>query len=214
MLIPKGSFQMGSPDEIGLRPEHPRHAVEVQPFFLAKTELQQAIWERVMGSNPSKKKGPLLPVTDVSWVESGAFCERLGLARPTEAQWEYACRAGTTTKYSFGDEEGELTTYAWIAANSPRLDPQPIATRQPNPWGLHDVHGNAWEWCQDSAHGDYIGAPADGSAWIDPTANLCTRRGGAFNKGPEHARSAIRGWSVGDLGWYYVGFRPARIVSD
>lgn len=160
---------MGS--EKGSDDEKPVHAVRVPPFYVGRTEVTQAQWRAVMGSLPDVGfPGDDRPVERVSWQEAKVFCRRLSevtgyqFRLPTEAEWEYAARGGTTTEYSFGDDPDELGRYAWFNQNSDNQT-HPVAKKLPNPFGLFDVHGNVWEWCEDPWHSNYEGAPADGSAW-------------------------------------------------
>jgi formylglycine-generating enzyme required for sulfatase activity len=154
VLIPAGSFRMGSAD--GDEDEAPAHKVTInRPFYLGKYEVTQAQWEAVMGSNPSGFKGETNPVENVSWDDVQEFIKRLnekegttGYRLPTEAEWEYAARAGTDTHYFFGNDEGELSKYAWYEDNSGE-ETHPAGQMQPNPWGLYDIYGNAWEWVED-----------------------------------------------------------------
>jgi len=170
-LIPAGKFTMG-----GLLPIEGDDAHEVtltKPFKMGVHEVTQAQYEQVMGSNPSKFEGADNPVENVSWLEALEFCRKLSALPaekaagnvyrlPTEAEWEYACRAGTTTQFSFGDDDSDLGDYAWYADNSDDKT-HPVGSKQPNAWGLYDMHGNVWEWCLDW-HGDY-----PSGAVTDPT---------------------------------------------
>jgi len=152
-----GTFTMGEDGE--------SHQVTLtKPFELGVYAVTQEQYENVMGKNRSKFKGPRNPVEQVSWDDAVEFCRRLSelpaeksegyvYQLPTEAEWEYACRAGTKTKYSFGDSESELVDYAWYVENS-GMTTHPVGGKKPNPWGLYDMHGNVFEWCQDW-HGDY-----------------------------------------------------------
>jgi formylglycine-generating enzyme required for sulfatase activity len=153
VLIQPGSFTMGDDGGDGSA-EKPAHKVTIsKPFYLGKYEVTQDQWEAVMGANPSYFKGPENPVEDVSWDDCQKFLKKLnerlpgtgGTVRlPTEAEWEYACRAGTTTKYSFGDTRSDLGEYAWYGGNSHNKN-HPVGEKKPNAWGLYDIHGNVCE---------------------------------------------------------------------
>lgn len=178
--IPAGSFLMGSLDnEIGLfTDEGPQHQVTLAGFQMGQTPITQAQWQAVMGSNPSRFEDQAdsdqRPVECVSWYDAMEFCrllsERTGClyTLPSEAQWEYACRAGTVTRYAFGDT---ITTDQ--ANYDCHLGQTTLVGKFPaNAWGLHDMHGNVWEWCLDDWHDSYEGAPTDGSAWIEGNRSL------------------------------------------
>ena len=183
----------------------PVHQVTLQAFDIGAYEVTQAQYQAVMGTNPSDfqeangyPNTENNPVEMVSWYDARAFCTALSamtgrtFTLPSESQWEYACRAGTTTLYSYGDSDAMLGDYAWWYNNS---GPQthPVGTKLPNPWGLYDMMGNVWEWCLDSWHDNYDGAPTDGSAWEPETGAYRIIRGGAWNYvGPWHFRSACR----------------------
>ena len=155
-LIPPGSFLMGSPPSEGNRwDDETQHPVTIdRPFYLGVCQVTQAQWQAVMGNNPSRFKGDDRPVEQVSWNDCQEFCRRLSEREgktyrlPTEAEWEYACRAGTTTAYYFGDDAASLAEYAWFWENSDSQT-HPVGQKKPNAWGLHDMHGNVWEWCAD-----------------------------------------------------------------
>jgi formylglycine-generating enzyme required for sulfatase activity len=167
--------------EMGGKGAGPVHTVTFKHAFLvAKHEIPQNLWEDVMGKNPSRWKGPRNSVEMLSFEEAVDFCrkatEKLRAAKligedqvvrlPSEAEWEYVARAGTTTAYSFGDDVKDLDAHAWHTGNAAGNDP-PVGAKKPNPWKLYDVHGYLWEWCADAWHDTYEGAPADGSAWTE-----------------------------------------------
>jgi formylglycine-generating enzyme required for sulfatase activity len=168
-LISAGDFYMGS-EESG--DEKPVHKVKINnPFYLGIYPVTQREWKAVMDDNPSYFKGDDMPVEQVSWDDVQEFIKKLnekeGTDRyrlPSEAEWEYACRVGTTSRYSFGDDESKLGDYAWYDDNSGDKT-HPVGQKKPNSWGLYDMHGNVWEWVQDKWHDSYGGAPTDGSAW-------------------------------------------------
>ena len=209
--IPGGSFNMGSND--GESDEKPVHRVTIQPFKMQTTEVTQAQWKAVMGNNPSNWKGDNLPVETVSWDYCQSFITKLnsldpgkGYRLPTEAEWEYACRAGTTTKYSTGDREADLARAGWYRGNSDSKT-HPVGEKAPNGWGLYDMHGNVWEWCQDWYHDSYSGAPTDGSSWDRPSGTYRALRGGSWYFIDIVCRSADRNWNNPDFRGNYYGFR-------
>jgi formylglycine-generating enzyme required for sulfatase activity len=196
ILIPPGSFMMGSTN--GRLNEKPVHQVTIsQPFFMGEYEVTQAEWQTVMGNNPSyfKDCGGNCPVEQVSWDDAQKFINTLNESNdgftyrlPSEAEWEYACRAGTT-----GDYAGNFNDIAWFSKNSGGSGPHAVGQKKPNAWGLFDMQGNVSEWCQDSYHETYFGAPTDGSAWLSGgDENLRIFRGGSWPYGEEMLRAATR----------------------
>ena len=217
--IPVGEFMMGSRDNEKGRydDEGPAHKVNIsKPFYLGTYPVTQREWKDVMGYNPSCLKDDDLPVEKVLWNDVQEFIKKLnqkeGMDKyrlPSEAEWEYACRAGTTTRYSFGDDEGKLGDYAWYKENSGSKTHQ-VGQKKPNPWGLYDMHGNVWEWNQDWYHDDYKDAPSDGSAWESRGHYTQVIRGGSWYHYAQSCRSANR---KGDAPGYrvnYLGFRLLR----
>ena len=198
--LPAGQFLMGSPDSDpdARDNEKPQHQVKVNSFAIGKYPVTQAQYQAVMGTNPSLfQNNPQNPVEKVSWNDAQAFCRKLSQITgktyrlPTEAEWEYACRAGTTTPYYFGDDANQLGDYAWYIGNSQGTT-HPVGQKKPNAWGLYDMSGNVWEWCEDNWHDNYIGAPTDGSAWIENGDDYQIVRGGSWFRDPDVCRSAYR----------------------
>ena len=203
-----------------LAAEKPRHEVTLSPFLIAKYEVTQAEWKRVMGTNPSRFKGDDLPVESLSWDHCQRFCEKVGLSLPTEAQWEYACRAGTTTPFAFGeqitpDDVNYHGSYPYGGAPKGlnRGTTVTVKDLQPNGFGLYHMHGNVWEWCQDNFDEDfYSKSEARG---VDPlcTSGLESRvlRGGSWLNVAGYCRSAFRYWVPPSNRNLYLGFRPSRL---
>jgi formylglycine-generating enzyme required for sulfatase activity len=198
VYIPGGTFLMGSDQK---STEQPVHQVTVRSFWMGKTPVTQEQWVEVMGDNPSYFKGSAKPVEQVNWHQAKEFCERVSkntghqVRLPTEAEWEYAARGGTTDEYSFGDDRRKLVEYAWFDVNS-EGQTHPVGQKKPNPFGLYDMHGNVWEWVEDHWYDDYKGAPTDGSAWLT---------------GGNSALRVLRGGS-----WYFIDLilRSANRDSD
>ena len=214
--IPPGSFQMGSPsgDTDLIKNELPQHQVTIpHGFWLGKYEVTQAQWEKVMGSNPSSFKGPQKPVESIFWDDCQKFIKKMNELKkgtfrlPSEAEWEYACRAGTTTKYYFGDDLSMAKKNMWYKTNSYDTT-HPVGQLKPNSWGLYDMHGNVSEYCQDCYHDNYTGAPIDGSSWeslpsetmmmggelIKASADeIKMAHGGCWFDRPRASRAAFRG---------------------
>ena len=204
VLIPAGKFVMGSP-----KTEKARHSLETvhqvrisEPFYMGVTEVTQAQYEAVMGKNPCTIKDPEAAVTSISWDDAAEFCKKLSakarrtVRLPTEAEWEYACRAGTTSAFYYGDDEGKLAEYAWFRDNGDKK-PHPVGRKKPNAWGLYDMLGNVWECCSDwydAKHYDALAAA--GGKIVDPqgpaTGQDHVLRGGAWDAELDHCRSAFR----------------------
>ncbi|MDJ0733305.1 MAG: SUMF1/EgtB/PvdO family nonheme iron enzyme [Nostocaceae cyanobacterium] len=227
VAIPGGNFTMGSPEDEpeSMDNERPQHQVTIQPFFMGKFPVTQEQYEAIMGNNPSYFKGKKRPVECVSWDDAVEFCARISKRTgksyrlPSEAEWEYACRAGTTTPFSFGDTittdlanyNGKYT-YGLAPKGQYREQTTDVASFPANGFGLYDMHGNVWEWCEDSWHNNYQAAPVDGSAWISKSDNdYHVLRGGSWFNNPEVCRSASRfidAWARRD-DYFNVGFRVA-----
>jgi formylglycine-generating enzyme required for sulfatase activity len=219
------SFTMGSAD--GPASEKPAVKVALHgPLAVARYEVTQELYQAVMGNNPSRWKGPRNSVEMVSWEDAVAFCRKLTdelrklkllgadevIRLPSEAEWEYACRAGTTTIYSFGDRVEDLKAHAWYNANSKGEDP-PVGKKKGNAWGLYDMHGYVSEWCIDSWHPSHEGASADGKAREKKDEKARVIRGGSFADPPEVLRSAARAGKPADYRDDKIGFRCVRAAA-
>jgi formylglycine-generating enzyme required for sulfatase activity len=231
VAIPGGRFQMGSPEDEKGRSNHegPQHPVTVLSFCMGKYPVTQAQWQQVMGNNPANFKGEDRPVENVSWEDAVAFCGRLnGLTGwdyrlPSEAEWEYACRAGTTTPFHFGEIiTTDFSNYdgiddlngIWASSYGRgskgifRKETTPVGAFSPNAFGLYDMHGNVWEWCVDHWHRNYEGAPTDGSAWLsEEKDSFRLLRGGSWGRNPQYCRSAFRLYNSHVYRYSGVGFR-------
>jgi len=237
--LPGGTFLMGSPDsdDMARDNERPKHQVQVSGFRIARTPVTASLYAEIMDPDRQGTAGEQ-PATDVTWFDAIEFCNRLshrhryrpcyrrlgigpltfwrcnwkanGYRLPTEAEWEYACRAGTRTRYSFGEDPGRLDAFAWYGDNSSRV-PQTVGTKRANPWGLFDIHGNIWEWCWDwygAYQRDKVKDPH--GPWRGRRRVL---RGGSFGSSPEFLRSASRD-AVEPVGWgWFFGFRCVRVAS-
>jgi formylglycine-generating enzyme required for sulfatase activity len=208
--IPGGQFVMGSPPTEKQRDsdEGPQHTVTIQSFFMGRFAVTQEQYQAVMGDNPSRSKGARRPVENISWDQASEFCDRLAQRTkksyryrlPSEAEWEYACRAGTTTPFHYGETitsslanyNGD-STYSSEPKGKDRQETTNVGSFPPNAFGLYDMHGNVWEWCLDTWHDNYNGAPTDGSAWINENDNqIKLLRGGSWDSNPWDCRSAYR----------------------
>ncbi|MFV0600902.1 MAG: formylglycine-generating enzyme family protein [Brachymonas sp.] len=234
VTVPAGSFTMGSPDNDreADSDEKPAHRVTIsRPFQLGKFEVTQAQWEAVMGASPyvgarsnpffdlpgmaERVRKPDNPVT-VSWNEAQEFLRRLNAEEggqryrlPTEAEWEYAARAGTTTAYSFGNDRSQLGRHAWYGEDFTTGSPHAVGQKLPNPWGLYDMHGNVWEWVQDNYRSHYDASPV-----TDPTGPTEGHdkvvRGGSWHVTSDGWRSAHRKPYKADYRGISIGFRVLR----
>lgn len=209
--LPGGTFQMGSSK--GAETEKPVHGVTVKPFAIGKYEVTQAQWESVMGeSNPSTNKSSKdLPVENVSWNDIQSFLRRLGngYRLPTEAEWEYAARGGKASEFYFGEDAAKSGEFSWFNGNSTTT--HQVGTKPANPFGLFDIYGNVFEWCEDDWFQTYDGAPVDGRAWIAaPRESMRVLRGGSFSADEVSARSADRARNDAGYRSADVGFRLAK----
>ena len=234
VYIPGGKFLMGTEDEeierlvkkFGweyFRREKPQHEVTVQPFFMGKFQITQKQWrviaslpkiERDLEPDPSHFKGNDLPVEKVSWEDAEEFCQRLSKQTgkeyrlPSEAEWEYACRAGTTTSYYFGDTITDNLANYYLTV----YDTTAVGIYTPNTFGLYDIFGNVWEWCQDDWHDNYKGSPNDGSAWLSRQGITKVLRGGSWFRIPNLCRSAFRYYNSRNYCSSLIGFRIVCVV--
>ncbi|NEQ55639.1 MAG: formylglycine-generating enzyme family protein [Leptolyngbya sp. SIO3F4] len=232
VYIPEGDFLMGSPESEAEREdtEGPQHRVQVPAFFMGKYPVTQAQWqavarlkkvERDLESDPSEFKGKDLPVEQVSWFEAVEFCQRLSkhtrntYRLPSESEWEYACRAGTTTPFYFGETistdranyDGDYT-YGNGKKGKFREKTTSVGSFSANNFGLYDMHGNVWEWCQDYWHESYNGAPKNGLPWIQGgSPNYRVARGGSWDNFPAYCRSARRVYITPVIRYSNDGFR-------
>ena len=227
VVVPAGAFMMGWPEtEKGYSDnELPQHKVTIaRPFAVARFELMFAEWDACVahGDCSHDIRAPRLgrgrqAVINVSWNDARryvAWVSRM-TGKPyrllSEAEWEYAARAGTTTRYSFGDDEAELGKYAWYSGNSENRA-HPVGEKAPNAFGIFDMHGNVWEWVEDCYHDDYQGAPVDGAAWALAGCNTRVVRGGSWNDDPRNLRSAERERDIVFDRGSGLGFRVARAL--
>jgi len=224
VTLKTGSFYMGSSDLVEpislanpdlLADEKPHHSVNIQSFALGKFEVTQSEWNALMGTDPSLKKGPTHPVENISWNDAQLYVKKLSQKTgkkyrlPSEAEWEYAARAGSTAKYPWGDAINQIDEYAWSKNNA--TSTKAVGLKKPNQFGLHDMIGNIAEWTEDCWQSTYQNAPADGSAWLSGNCSLRVLRGGAWGDDPQNLRVTVRD---GTHPTYYrfstSGFRVAR----
>ena len=233
VLLPGGEFQMGDPD--GDVDEIP-HSVTLSPFYMDKYEVTQELYQQIVEENPSKWKGKANPVETVRWSDVARFCNKRSLAEglepaydlenwtcnfeaagyrlPTEAEWEYAARVGSTTSYPFGSSDSRLREHAWYTRNAAKKT-HPVGKLEPNAWGLHDMLGNVMEWCNDFYQVDYY----PNSPKTDPTGpekgNTRVVRGGCWRSNPDSCRSSYRynenpAYTDACFGYEVYGFRCVR----
>jgi formylglycine-generating enzyme required for sulfatase activity len=232
VLLPGGRFTMGDKSQV----DAPPHQVTVSPFYIDKYLVTQEQYERVMADNPSRWKGPKNPVEQVRWSDAVRYCNKRSVSEnlkpcydlntwqcdstadgyrlPTEAEWEYACRAGTETAYFFGSDASKLTDYAWMDENSGGR-PHPVGQKPPNPWGLYDMHGNVWQWCNDFYKVDYYQESPEENPRGPKDGETKVVRGGAWKFSAESCRSGYRynedpGYSDVCFGYDIYGFRCVR----
>ena len=230
VLIPSGKFMMGSPENEKYRQQNegPQHEVTIsKAFYMGKNLVTQEQYKKVMGSNPSNFRGEQNPVEVVSWDDAQEFCKKLSttsgktIRLPTEAEWEYSCRAGSTTAFCFGDDDKDLADYAWYGSN-PEVKgcppgnsnniPHPVGQKKPNAWGLYDMHSNLWEWCQDW-YGSYLAdAVTDPQGAARGTERVV--RGGSWYGNSGNCRSAYRLRYIPTRRGGNVGFRVVAGASS
>ncbi len=220
--IPAGSFKMGSPlsEEGRWNGEGPQREVLVPAFFLGRYPVTNAQYARYLKAKPNATEPaywtdrqfnqPLQLVIGVSWNDANEYARWTGLRLPSEAEWEYACRAGTSTRFYTGSKDGDLKRAGWYSDNS-EAKLHPVGEKEPNAFGLYDMHGNIWEWVEDDYHEDYEKPPVDVQSWIEvPRGAERVVRGGSWNFGARHCRSAARDFNAPDDRFTIIGFRLAR----
>lgn len=234
--IAGGTFLMGDEDEVDASP----HEVTVSAFFMDRNLVTQAQFEKVTGENPSRWKAPENPVEQVRWSDAVRYCNKRseleglkpcydlntwkcdftanGYRLPTEAEWEYACRAGTKTSYFFGENPTKISDYAWYDKNSGG-HPRPVGQKKPNAWGLYDMAGNLWEWCNDFYQVDYYGQSPKQDPRGPESGKTKVVRGGAWRFTADNCRSGYRynespGYADVCFGYDIYGFRCVKNASD
>ncbi len=219
-LIPAGTFVMGSPpgegDEEGrANDETPHNVTLTRPYLISRTECTEEAWDRVGGNDHRRWHEPRMPIENVTWTDCVEWCRKAGLELPTEAQWEYACRAGTTSRWCVGDDKAKLSTVTWYGTDTD-YPMRVVAQKLPNAFGLYDVHGNVWEWCWD-LYGEYsVGGAKDPTGPADDEGGYRVVRGGIWYDPGIAARSALRNSCPGGSNWRgdQTGFRPAKVVRE
>lgn len=209
--VAAGCFSMGAPaEEYGAQhSERPQHSVCLDAFQMDITEVTQAAYQQAMGNNPSHFTGCLTcPVESVTWDEASAYCQKQGKRLPTEAEWEYAARAGTLTQYFWGAEYS--AEHSWSTLNNTSKRTQPVRTVVANPWGLYDMTGNVWEWVADWADNEYYASAPEKNPKGPTSGTSRIVRGGSYNAKPRNLRSAARGWAEPWERLDYIGFRCAK----
>jgi formylglycine-generating enzyme required for sulfatase activity len=236
--IPAGWFEMGS--RRGREDEQPVHRVWVDAFLMDRYEVTQAAWEKVELPNPSHFKGPALPVEQISWTLAAQYCNARSRAEglelcydaktagcnfnangyrlPTEAEWEYACRAGTDSEYSFGQDDRGLGDAAWFAGNASKTT-HPVGQKKPNAWGLYDMHGNVAEWCHDNYDKQYYAQSPEQNPRGPEEGDKNVLRGGAWNSAADALRSSARlgespGFQDACFARDAIGFRCVRKAPE
>lgn len=232
VLLEAGRFTMGDENEIDAAP----HEVAVSSFYIDKYLVTQEKYDEVMGGNPSRWKGDKNPVEQVRWSDAVKYCnarslkeglrpcydlntwqcnfEANGYRLPTEAEWEYACRAGSKTAYFFGNDSSKISDYAWVDSNSGGK-PHPVGQKKPNPWGLYDICGNVWEWCNDFYQVDYYHQSPEKDPRGPKEGETKVVRGGAWKFSADSCRSGYRynedpGYSDVCFGYDIYGFRCVK----
>lgn len=227
--IEAGCFQMGQDKQTDLNTkekqmtgnELPQHKVCIsKPFYIGESEITQKQWEDVMASNPSKYKGMYRPVEKVSWSDTQTFIEKLNdrekgdfYRLPSEAEWEYAARAGSTTVWSFGDDSSSVVQYAWFGNEGYNGDSHEVGQKKPNPWGLVDIHGNVWEWVQDWYDPEYYKHSLESDPKGAETGQYKVYRGGSWVAKPSNLRSAVRYSGLPSTRSGDIGFRLVREIK-
>jgi formylglycine-generating enzyme required for sulfatase activity len=224
IFIESGCFQMGNDETPTDRTigESPRHRVCIEkPFYMGETEVTQKQWKDVMGNNPSKSKVEDKPVDRVSWNDIQEFIQKLNakdggnyFRLPTEAEWEYAARAGSGSDYCYGDNTSSLVEYAWFGNLGYKGSTHEVAQKQPNDWGLYDMHGNVWEWVQDWYGPSYYSDSPEKNPLGPETGKYRVYRGGSYIGKATNLRSAVRFSALPVTRTHDLGFRLARGSGD